>query len=103
MELMNVHLSFSLQIFNRHGPVWRKLQGIGTEIVSLAKSLSDMSRTSCHEQVGGLVHSTCEDGKHEFFPRNLIPTQNRIKQKIVVCTKFALASDAEERQMEGIV
>ncbi|XP_030933927.1 PHD finger protein EHD3-like isoform X1 [Quercus lobata] len=49
--------------------VWRKLQGVGTEIVSLAKSLSDMSRTSYHEQVGGLVHSTYEDGKHEFFPR----------------------------------
>lgn len=49
--------------------VWRKLQGIGTEIVSLAKSLSDMSRTSYHEQVGGLVHSTYEDGKNEYFPR----------------------------------
>ncbi|KAM3730810.1 hypothetical protein ACB098_12G114500 [Castanea mollissima] len=49
--------------------VWRKLQGVGTEIVSLAKSLSDMSRTSYHEQVGGLVPSTYEDGKHEFFPR----------------------------------
>lgn len=45
--------------------VWRKLQGVGTELISLAKSLSDMSRT-CKEQVGGSVYNTFEVGKNEF-------------------------------------
>lgn len=45
--------------------VWRKLQGVGTELISLAKSLSDMSRT-CKKQVGGSVYNTFEIGKNEF-------------------------------------
>ncbi|PRQ26652.1 putative histone acetyltransferase chromatin regulator PHD family [Rosa chinensis] len=45
--------------------VWRKLQGVGTELISLAKSLSDMSR-SCKDQVGGSGYSTFEVGKNEF-------------------------------------
>ncbi|XP_040997599.1 PHD finger protein EHD3-like isoform X2 [Juglans microcarpa x Juglans regia] len=49
--------------------VWRKLQEIGSEFVSLAKSLSNMSRTAYHEQVGGRIHSPYEDGEHEFLPR----------------------------------
>ncbi|KAK6939949.1 Zinc finger, PHD-finger [Dillenia turbinata] len=36
--------------------VWKKLQRVGTEMVSLAKSLSDMSRSSYFVPVGG---STC--------------------------------------------
>ncbi|KAK9270793.1 hypothetical protein L1049_026378 [Liquidambar formosana] len=46
--------------------VWSKLQRIGTDMVSLAKSLSDISSTSYCEQVGGSVYGTSEDGKHEF-------------------------------------
>uniref|UniRef100_A0A5B7BWU8 Uncharacterized protein n=1 Tax=Davidia involucrata TaxID=16924 RepID=A0A5B7BWU8_DAVIN len=45
--------------------VWTKLQKIGTEMVAIAKSLSDKSRTSYCEQVGGLVHNTSEDGKDQ--------------------------------------
>ncbi|KAF8404041.1 hypothetical protein HHK36_008918 [Tetracentron sinense] len=41
--------------------VWRKFQRIGTEMVSLAKGLSDMSHTSYHEQMGRSVHGVCED------------------------------------------
>ncbi|XWS15187.1 hypothetical protein CRYUN_Cryun35bG0072800 [Craigia yunnanensis] len=48
--------------------VWRKLQEIGTEIVSLAKSLSNISSTSYSEQVGCSRGSVAEE-KHEFFTR----------------------------------
>uniref|UniRef100_A0A5B6YGM8 PHD-type domain-containing protein n=1 Tax=Davidia involucrata TaxID=16924 RepID=A0A5B6YGM8_DAVIN len=47
--------------------VWTKLQKVGTEIVALAKSLSDKSRTSFCKQVGGLVDSTAEDCKDKFL------------------------------------
>ncbi|BBG95564.1 RING/FYVE/PHD-type zinc finger family protein [Prunus dulcis] len=47
--------------------IWRKLQGIGTNLISLAKSLSDMSRSSYKEQVGGSVRNTFEGGKDEFY------------------------------------
>ncbi|KAJ6391730.1 hypothetical protein OIU77_025655 [Salix suchowensis] len=45
---------------------WRKLQGFGVELISLAKSLSDISKTCYNERVGGFVHCTFEDKKHEF-------------------------------------
>ncbi|XP_050363530.1 PHD finger protein EHD3 [Argentina anserina] len=45
--------------------VWRKLQVVGTELSSLSKSLSDMSRT-CKDQVGGSGYNTFEDGNNEF-------------------------------------
>ncbi|XVE55254.1 hypothetical protein DITRI_Ditri03aG0144600 [Diplodiscus trichospermus] len=48
--------------------VWRKLQEIGTEIVSLAKSLSNISSTSYSEQVG-CSRGAVEEEKHEFFTR----------------------------------
>ncbi|KAF8411725.1 hypothetical protein HHK36_004283 [Tetracentron sinense] len=54
---------------------WRKFQRIGTEMVSLAESLSDMSRTSYHEQVGGLVNGFCEEGKHKEIDL-VCPEQN---------------------------
>lgn len=44
--------------------VWRKLHAIGSEIVSLTKCLSDLSKTSYCEQVGGVLHGKSE-GKHE--------------------------------------
>ncbi|KAF7816801.1 PHD finger protein EHD3-like isoform X1 [Senna tora] len=53
--------------------VWRKLQDTGNEIVSLAKGLSNMSRTFYCEQTGVLVDSTFKDGKQEVlqtFPIN---------------------------------
>ncbi|XP_059631732.1 PHD finger protein EHD3-like [Cornus florida] len=46
---------------------WTKLQKVGTEMVALAKSLSDKSRTSFHDQVGHLVHSSFEDNEVEFL------------------------------------
>ncbi|XP_057973570.1 PHD finger protein EHD3 isoform X2 [Malania oleifera] len=59
--------------------VWKNVQKIGSEMLSLAKSVSDITKTSCHEwvqsriltsmQVGGSAHSTFEDGKHEFCGR----------------------------------
>ncbi|KAK6246286.1 hypothetical protein QUC31_001057 [Theobroma cacao] len=48
--------------------VWRKLQDIGTEIVSLAKSLSNISSTSYSEQVG-CSHGAVEKENHEFCTR----------------------------------
>lgn len=46
--------------------VWGKLQFLGTDIVSLATQLSDMSMTSCLEHIGGLVHRPSEEKKDEF-------------------------------------
>ncbi|XVE95570.1 hypothetical protein REPUB_Repub02eG0109600 [Reevesia pubescens] len=48
--------------------VWRKLQEIGTRIVSLAKSLSNISSTSYSEQVG-CSGGAAEEEKHEFCTR----------------------------------
>ncbi|XP_022773312.1 PHD finger protein EHD3-like isoform X2 [Durio zibethinus] len=48
--------------------VWRKLQEIGTEIVSLAKSLSNISSTSYSGQVGCSCGAV-EEEKHEFCTR----------------------------------
>ncbi|TQD93200.1 hypothetical protein C1H46_021203 [Malus baccata] len=36
---------------SNHHTVWRKLQVIGTDLISLARNLSDMSRASYNEQV----------------------------------------------------
>ncbi|OMO57438.1 Zinc finger, FYVE/PHD-type [Corchorus capsularis] len=48
--------------------VWRKLQEIGTEIVSLAKSLSNISNTSYSKQVG-CSRGAFEDDKYRFCTR----------------------------------
>ncbi|XP_061972030.1 PHD finger protein EHD3-like [Populus nigra] len=45
---------------------WRKLQGFGAELISLSKSLSDISKTCCNERVGGSVRCIFEDEKHGF-------------------------------------
>ncbi|KAM1389120.1 hypothetical protein ACFX2I_017144 [Malus domestica] len=47
--------------------VWRKLQVIGTDLISLARNLSDMSRASYNEQVGGSIRNTLKYGKNEFY------------------------------------
>ncbi|XP_022768060.1 PHD finger protein EHD3-like [Durio zibethinus] len=69
--------------------VWRKLQEIGTEIVSLAKSLSNISSTSYGKQVG-CPHGAVEEEKHEFYPRELEscakPEQNEACGVYKVCT-----------------
>ncbi|KAK3230541.1 hypothetical protein Dsin_002422 [Dipteronia sinensis] len=49
--------------------VWRKLQVIGSEMISLAMSLADLSRTSVIEQVGDSLHDTFDEGKYECFTR----------------------------------
>ncbi|TKY74218.1 Methyl-CpG-binding domain-containing protein 9 [Spatholobus suberectus] len=49
--------------------VWRKLQDTGNEIVTLAKSLSNMSRTSYSELVGVPAQSTFQDEKQVFCNR----------------------------------
>ncbi|TYI82929.1 hypothetical protein E1A91_D05G255500v1 [Gossypium mustelinum] len=48
--------------------VWRKLQGLGSEIISLAKSLSNITSASCSEQVG-CSGGSAEKEKHEFCTR----------------------------------
>ncbi|GLT77932.1 hypothetical protein SLA2020_494860 [Shorea laevis] len=49
--------------------VWRKLQDIGTEIISLTKGLSDLSRVCYSEQIGCSAHDIVEEEKHEFYTR----------------------------------
>ncbi|GMI78373.1 hypothetical protein like AT1G77250 [Hibiscus trionum] len=48
--------------------IWRKLQEIGTEIVSLAKSLSNISSTSYREKIG-CSGVAVEEEKREFCAR----------------------------------
>nr|DAD39816.1 TPA_asm: hypothetical protein HUJ06_014139 [Nelumbo nucifera] len=93
--------------------VWGRLQRIGAEMVSLAKSLANMSQTTYREQAGGMVNGTSEEGKHVeginqfstkqndsiLFPRNLT-SRNWRKQRIVPQTKFASAQVVELRQRE---
>ncbi|XWS25070.1 hypothetical protein CRYUN_Cryun27aG0039500 [Craigia yunnanensis] len=50
--------------------VWRKLQEVGTEIVSLTKSLSNISSISYSEQIG-CSRGAVEEEKHEFCTREL--------------------------------
>ncbi|GAB2289919.1 hypothetical protein Dimus_024218 [Dionaea muscipula] len=45
---------------------WKKLNVIGSEMVSLAKSLSELSMLFCREAAGGLEHGTSSDKKDEF-------------------------------------
>ncbi|KAL9273182.1 PHD finger protein EHD3-like protein [Drosera capensis] len=42
---------------------WRKLNVVGNEMVSLAKSLSELSRLFCREPAGGSEHDTSTDKK----------------------------------------
>ncbi|KAJ8771690.1 hypothetical protein K2173_026867 [Erythroxylum novogranatense] len=42
--------------------VWRKLQVVGNQLISLAKGLSDVSKSCYNEEVGGSRHCTSEDG-----------------------------------------
>ncbi|KAG8378212.1 hypothetical protein BUALT_Bualt08G0114300 [Buddleja alternifolia] len=46
--------------------IWTKLQKVGTDIVALAKCLSDKTKTSFHEQVSSSAYNISEDGRHEF-------------------------------------
>ncbi|KAK8354955.1 hypothetical protein V6Z12_A05G254700 [Gossypium hirsutum] len=48
--------------------VWRKLQVLGSEIISLAKSLSNITSASCSEQVG-CSGGIAEKEEHEFCTR----------------------------------
>ncbi|GMI89563.1 hypothetical protein like AT1G77250 [Hibiscus trionum] len=52
--------------------IWRKLQEIGTEIASLAKSLSNISSTSYREKIG-CSGVAAEEEKHEFCTRESEP------------------------------
>ncbi|XP_031281601.1 PHD finger protein EHD3 isoform X2 [Pistacia vera] len=47
--------------------VWIKFQEIGAEMISLAKSVAEFSRTSWNEHVGGPVQSKYEEEKIELF------------------------------------
>ncbi|XP_027094712.1 PHD finger protein EHD3-like isoform X2 [Coffea arabica] len=46
--------------------IWTKLQKVGTDIVALAKDLSEKSRTMYHKQIGGLMRAASDDGAIEF-------------------------------------
>ncbi|KAL1100791.1 hypothetical protein V6Z11_D05G253300 [Gossypium hirsutum] len=48
--------------------VWRKLQVLGSEMISLAKSLSNITSASCSEQVG-CSGGSAEKEEHEFCTR----------------------------------
>ncbi|KAL2467804.1 PHD finger protein EHD3-like [Forsythia ovata] len=47
--------------------VWKKLQNVGTDMITLAKCLSDKSITSFRAQVGSSGHNIPEDCRHEFL------------------------------------
>ncbi|XP_054788536.1 PHD finger protein EHD3 [Prosopis cineraria] len=66
--------------------IWRKLQDTGNEIVSLAKGLSDMSRTFYCEQAGVSLHSTFKDGKQEESDSHMKPEQTEDCSMYKICT-----------------
>lgn len=70
--------------------VWKKLQRIGTEIVSLGTTLSEMSRTSYSELVEGAVLSASEDGKNEVCTRES-DSHTKLEQ-LVACGVFKVCS-----------
>ncbi|KAK4273969.1 hypothetical protein QN277_017266 [Acacia crassicarpa] len=82
--------------------VWRKLQDAGNEIVSLAKGLSNMSRTFYCEQAGISVHSTFKDGKQEFCNQesdsHMKPeqTENGGMYKICTCRHCGNKADGKD-------
>ncbi|XP_028781557.1 PHD finger protein EHD3-like isoform X2 [Neltuma alba] len=65
--------------------VWRKLQDAGNEIVSLAKGLSNISRTYC-EQAGVSVHGAFKDGKLEESDSHMKPEQTEDCGVYKMCT-----------------
>ncbi|KAF6170523.1 hypothetical protein GIB67_031931 [Kingdonia uniflora] len=56
--------------------VWRKLEKIGSEMASLARDLSGISRTLYLEQVGALAKDICGRGKHEDCVESLESDRN---------------------------
>ncbi|KAI4337875.1 hypothetical protein L6164_016242 [Bauhinia variegata] len=70
--------------------VWKKLHDTGSEIVSLAKSLSNLSKTSYCEQAGVSTHSTREDEKLEFCnwecDSHMKPEQTEERSIYKLCT-----------------
>lgn len=45
---------------------WEKLHTVGAEMVSLSRSLSELSVFFFREPVGGIGHATFDDGKHQL-------------------------------------
>ncbi|KAA8538388.1 hypothetical protein F0562_028066 [Nyssa sinensis] len=82
--------------------VWTKLQKLGTEIVALAKCLSEKSRTSYCKQVGGLLHSTAEDGKEKFLTQEsdlhakLEQTEAACVYKVCTCRRCGDKADGRD-------
>ncbi|KAI4307217.1 hypothetical protein L6164_030428 [Bauhinia variegata] len=70
--------------------VWKKLHDTGNKIVSLAKSLSNMSRNSYYGQAGVSMHSTFEDEKLEFCnwesDSHMKPEQTDERSTYKLCT-----------------
>ncbi|XP_028235953.1 PHD finger protein EHD3-like isoform X2 [Glycine soja] len=66
--------------------VWRKLQDAGNEIVALAKSLSNMSRTSYSELVGIPAQSTFQDEKQVEFDCCMKPEQTQACAMYKICS-----------------
>ncbi|XP_015885779.3 PHD finger protein EHD3 [Ziziphus jujuba] len=83
--------------------VWAKLQGIGTQMISLAKSLSEISRTSYNKQVGGSVRNTFQDGKHELHTKQS-DSHPKLEQsddcglyKVCTCMRCGDSCDGRDR------
>ncbi|KAH8515808.1 hypothetical protein Peur_047236 [Populus x canadensis] len=76
---------------------WRKLQGFGAELISLTKSLSDISKTCYNERVGGLVHCTFEDKKHEDSNSHGKPEQTDACYVYRVCSCRRCGEKADGR------
>lgn len=83
--------------------VWRKLQDTGNEIVALAKSLSNMSRTSYSELVGIPSQSTFQDEKQVLYNREFDyymkpeQTEECAVYKICSCRRCGEKADGTDR------
>ncbi|XP_019054879.1 PREDICTED: PHD finger protein EHD3-like [Nelumbo nucifera] len=76
--------------------VWGRLQRIGAEMVSLAKSLANMSQTTYREQAGGMVNGTSEEGKHvESDLQKLEKAEDCATDKVCKCTSCGAKTEGK--------
>ncbi|KAK7282678.1 hypothetical protein RIF29_11650 [Crotalaria pallida] len=83
--------------------LWQKLQDTGNEIVTLAKSLSNLSRTSYYERVGIPAQRTFEDEARVFNNRasdsdmKPVQTEEHATYKICNCKRCGDKADGTDR------